>query len=205
MGRYSHEAVAVDPNTYRIYLTEDAVNPNGLYYRWTPPRGFRPRRGSLRKLMESEGAAAGRLQAMSCRQGRRQIVDLSEATEAGTRYKVLGRSSRPVGGGDARPAAGLREAGHPVAQARGAVVGQRRRVLRVELRPPGSHRRRQPQCPRLVDVSRRGHAYSLARNDNAENGEFCGPTFSLDGWVLFTDIQSPIFGATFAITGPWHR
>src|SRR5690606_34476551 len=30
MGRYSHEAVAVDPNTHIVYLTEDA-NPAGLY------------------------------------------------------------------------------------------------------------------------------------------------------------------------------
>jgi secreted PhoX family phosphatase len=35
MGRYSHEAVAVDPGTSQIYLTEDAASPNGLYYRWT--------------------------------------------------------------------------------------------------------------------------------------------------------------------------
>ena len=57
----------------------------------------------------------------------------------------------------------------------------------------------------LVGVSRRGRAYPLARNDNEENGEFCGPSFSLDGRVLFTNIQSPTFGATLAITGPWHR
>jgi len=57
----------------------------------------------------------------------------------------------------------------------------------------------------LVGVTRRGRAYPLARNDNDENGEFCGPSFSLDGRVLFTNIQSKVFGATLAITGPWHR
>ena len=57
----------------------------------------------------------------------------------------------------------------------------------------------------LVGVTRRGHPYPLARNENDENGEFCGPSFSLDGRILFTNIQSPIFGGTFAITGPWHR
>ena len=56
----------------------------------------------------------------------------------------------------------------------------------------------------LVGVSRRGRAYPLARNENEENGEFCGPSFSLDGRVLFTNIQSPKFGATLAITGPWR-
>jgi len=89
LGRYSHEAVAVDPRTHDIYLTEDAVNPNGLYYRWQPPRGFNGRVGALRELADSPGGdTAGRLQAMSCYRGRRQIVDLSEATEVGTRYKV---------------------------------------------------------------------------------------------------------------------
>ena len=57
----------------------------------------------------------------------------------------------------------------------------------------------------LVGVGRRGDPYPLARNDNAEGGEFCGPSFSSDGRVLFTNIQSPAFGATLAITGPWHR
>jgi uncharacterized protein len=88
LGRFSHEAVAVDPDTNDIYLTEDAVNPNGLYYRWQPPQGFVGRIGALRELAESEGPTAGRLQAMSCYRGRRHIVDLSEATEVGTRYRV---------------------------------------------------------------------------------------------------------------------
>ena len=89
LGRYSHEAVAVDPDTHAIYLTEDAVNPNGLYYRWTPPRGFEGGKGALRELALADGGAtAGRLQAMSCYRGRRRIVDLSEATEVGTRYRV---------------------------------------------------------------------------------------------------------------------
>ena len=42
MGRYSHEAVAVDPETSIIYLTEDAGSPNGLCFRWVPPAGFHP-------------------------------------------------------------------------------------------------------------------------------------------------------------------
>ncbi|GAB2975557.1 PhoX family protein [Amycolatopsis acidiphila] len=88
LGRYSHEAVAVDPDDSTIYLTEDASGPNGLYFRWTPPRGFRGRKGALRHLQLTEGDNAGRLQAMSCFKGGRQIADLSEATQPGTRYRV---------------------------------------------------------------------------------------------------------------------
>ncbi|GAA3816583.1 MULTISPECIES: alkaline phosphatase PhoX [Amycolatopsis] len=89
LGRYSHEAVAVDPKTSEIYLTEDASGPNGLYFRWVPPKGFRGGKGALRALALSEGGdTAGRLQAMSAFKGSRHIGDLSEATTPGTRYKV---------------------------------------------------------------------------------------------------------------------
>ena len=40
-GRYAHEAVAVDPSRTRVYLSEDASSPNGLFYRWTAPRGVK--------------------------------------------------------------------------------------------------------------------------------------------------------------------
>ncbi|ROR89907.1 alkaline phosphatase PhoX [Nocardioides aurantiacus] len=89
LGRYAHEAVAVDPATSTICETEDAGNPNGLYYRWTPPQGFRGGLGALRKLAESPGGdTAGTLEAMSCWQGDRHVPDLSLATRAGTRYQV---------------------------------------------------------------------------------------------------------------------
>jgi uncharacterized protein len=89
MGRYSHEAVAVDPETSIIYLTEDAGSPNGLYFRWVPPAGFRPGKDALRELALSPGGdTAGRLQAMSCFRGDSHVADLSEATGVGTRLKV---------------------------------------------------------------------------------------------------------------------
>jgi len=89
LGRYSHEAVAVDPDTHVIYLTEDAANPNGLYFRWKPPRWFRGGKGALHDLAtETRGDTAGRLQAMSCYAGEQQVPDLAEATEVGTTYRV---------------------------------------------------------------------------------------------------------------------
>ncbi|MFI6323397.1 alkaline phosphatase PhoX [Nonomuraea sp. NPDC050556] len=85
LGRFAHEAVAVDPETFRIYETEDAGTPNGLYLRWTPPRGFRGGKGALRALTDP---TAGTLEAMSCYHGATHIPDLSLATQPGTRYKV---------------------------------------------------------------------------------------------------------------------
>jgi secreted PhoX family phosphatase len=89
LGRYSHEAVAVDPHRHTIYLTEDSAGPNGLYYRWTPPNGFHGRKGALRALAtKPDGDTAGRLQAMSCSLGGQHVTDLSQATQPGTRYEV---------------------------------------------------------------------------------------------------------------------
>lgn len=89
MGRYSHEAVAVDPAASVIYLTEDASNPNSLYFRWVPPVGFTAGRNALRNLAESaDGDNSGRLQAMNCFRGSQHIKDLSEATNVGARLKV---------------------------------------------------------------------------------------------------------------------
>ena len=89
LGRFSHEAVAVDPDTHAIYETEDASGPHGLYFRWTPPAGFRGERGALRRLALSAGGdSAGSLQAMSCSKGGRHIPDLSLATTPGTTYQV---------------------------------------------------------------------------------------------------------------------
>jgi secreted PhoX family phosphatase len=84
-GRYDHEAVVIDPRRGHAYLTEDASGPNGLFYRWTPPKGFTygPRR--FRSLADD----AGVLQAPKCYDsGGRFVDDLSRATRIGTVYGV---------------------------------------------------------------------------------------------------------------------
>lgn len=89
LGRFAHEAVAVDPRTNVIYETEDAAGPNGLYFRWVPPAGFRGGKGALVALAQGPGGdTAGRLQAMRCSRGSRHVADLSEATQPGTQYAV---------------------------------------------------------------------------------------------------------------------
>ncbi|WP_068276016.1 alkaline phosphatase PhoX [Aldersonia kunmingensis] len=86
LGRYAHEAVAVDPGSNAIYLTEDATGPNGLFYRWTPPAGFIGGQGALHGL--AGNATAGTLAAMACFDGGRLVPDLSEALTPGARYGV---------------------------------------------------------------------------------------------------------------------
>ncbi|MDT4914598.1 MAG: uncharacterized protein QOC66_3726 [Pseudonocardiales bacterium] len=62
-GRYAHEALAVEPSRRRVYLSEDASTPNGLFYRWTAPRGVELGPGAANQL----GATDGRLEAMQIR------------------------------------------------------------------------------------------------------------------------------------------
>ncbi|MER7176577.1 alkaline phosphatase PhoX [Streptomyces mesophilus] len=84
-GRFDHEAVVVDPKTGHAYLTEDDSKPNGLFFRWVPPHGFKHGRGQFRKLADD----AGTLQAPKCfDSGGKFVDDLSRATKIGTVYGV---------------------------------------------------------------------------------------------------------------------
>jgi uncharacterized protein len=85
LGRYAHEALAVDPRTGDMYLTEDDSGPNGLVYRWVPPSGFRGGRRVLREL----GGTDGVLAVMSCTDaGGNHVDDLARADATGTVYDV---------------------------------------------------------------------------------------------------------------------
>ncbi len=86
LGRYAHEALVVDPHDGTIYLTEDASGPNGLLYRWRPPRSALPLgKGVLKELADD----AGRLEAMTATSRRgKHVPDLSVATQVGTTYDI---------------------------------------------------------------------------------------------------------------------
>jgi secreted PhoX family phosphatase len=74
MGRFQHEAVAVDPRRGVVYETEDAFQkPFGLFYRFLPHRPL----GGLGSLR-----AGGRLQAMRVP----GVPDLSSIQETGARF-----------------------------------------------------------------------------------------------------------------------
>lgn len=86
LGRFAHESVAVDPHSHVIYQTEDASNPNGLLYRWTPPAHALPLgRGALRALADD----AGELHALrALTKGGAFVADLSVFTQPGTELDV---------------------------------------------------------------------------------------------------------------------
>jgi secreted PhoX family phosphatase len=86
LGRFAHEAVAVDPDEQLLYLTEDAAGPDGLLYRYTPPPDALPLgKGSLRRLADD----AGVLEALrATTEDGRHVEHLSVATEIGTTYRT---------------------------------------------------------------------------------------------------------------------
>jgi secreted PhoX family phosphatase len=75
LGRSAHEAIAVDPRAGRLYLTEDAGNPNGLLYRFTPSC----RLGGVHSLREG-----GTLDALFVP----GVPDLSAVTTVGEQFTV---------------------------------------------------------------------------------------------------------------------
>jgi len=75
LGRFEHEALAIDPKKGDVYLTEDASTPNGLFYKFVP-NDRRGRYGSLQ--------AGGSLFAMKAG----GLVDLSQVTDVGTSLDV---------------------------------------------------------------------------------------------------------------------
>lgn len=79
LGRFAHEAVCVDPDSGTLYLTEDAAEPNGLFYRFEPT-DLTPAYGALRN--------GGALTAMRCSYAGRPVSDLSVFTAVGTVLQV---------------------------------------------------------------------------------------------------------------------
>jgi secreted PhoX family phosphatase len=87
LGRFEHEALAVEPGRKHIYLSEDASGPNGLFYRWTAPHGVDLGPGLARRL----GDTAGKLEAMQIRLDDGSILpDVAYLTSAqlGRPFKV---------------------------------------------------------------------------------------------------------------------
>lgn len=262
LGRFAHEAAAVDPWRGHIYLTEDASGPNGLLYRWEPPKHYRGGRGRLKGLSDT----AGTLAAMKAFDASGRFVDdLSRGVEIGTTYEVKwitvpDRDARttPIrkqftnsdvtrgrklegawwGDGGAYIVTSFARTESPGVAHDGQVwfYDPNRRRLTLKLRfgvnpdpsvdgafdgpdnisvsPYGGVILAEDGSgvQHLVGATSGNRSYPIARNDlnngspeDPEFSEFTGPTFSLDGRILFANVQTP--GIMYAIKGPWryHR
>lgn len=59
MGRFQHEAAAVDPRTGVIYLTEDSFDHKGLFYRFLPNDRTNPAKGGRLQALGLKAAPEG--------------------------------------------------------------------------------------------------------------------------------------------------
>lgn len=80
LGRYAHEALAIDEDRTHVYLSEDASGPNGTFYRWSAPRGYKLKADSWRDLQNKN---FGTLEALSILDGAGKVIpDVAYLTSA---------------------------------------------------------------------------------------------------------------------------
>jgi secreted PhoX family phosphatase len=225
MGRFNHEAAAVDPNTGYVYMTED--RGDGLFYRFVPntPNNL---------------SAGGALYAL--RIPSRPQANTTTGFTVGQAYTVdWVRITNPDPSSDTVRTTGFSLGAAKFARGEGifygngdmyfcctsggsAGVGQIWRytpatnTLRLYIEPNNANILDFPDnivvAPNgdlfltedgggtdfVVGITPTGALYKFARNALNSN-ELTGVCFSPDGRIMFVNMQTP--GITFAISGPW--
>lgn len=227
MGRFNHEAVAVDPATGIVYQTED--RGDSLLYRFIPTVRNNLARGGVLQALRIVGRPGVNTSNSGFVRGQRLAVDWvtipepNPTTEDNVRFQGIELGAATFARGE-----GIWYGNGEIyfcCTSGGAVgAGQVWRYtpadntldLFVE-----STSREELDAPDniviapfgdlilcedggndnfLVGVTPDGQLYQFARNA-LQSGEFAGACFSPNGQTLFVNIQSP--GITFAIWGPW--
>ncbi|MEV6596662.1 alkaline phosphatase PhoX [Actinoplanes sp. NPDC051346] len=260
LGRYAHEALAIDKDRTHIYLSEDASKPNGLFYRWTAPRGGRIGPGVLTRLAPDAGVLAAMQIIMddgsvlpdvayltSAQLGRPFPVRWIEVPERDAKTTPVrgqftdgqvtrGRKFEGVWGTDEGVyvvnsfAWKQGELPADAVPHDGMVWFYNYRAKTIQLVTYFPHQSTPAKytdlafdgpdnvtvtpwgslvlaedgagASHVLSAFPGGPAYAIARNQ-LNDSEFCGPTFTDDGRVLFVNMQDP--GLTLAITGPWQK
>lgn len=232
MGRFNHEAVAVDPNTGWVYQTED--EGNSCFYRFRPNTKGNLLTGGVLEALVVQGAPA------DTRKGYLGFKNVPLSTSWVTIDTV-----DPATNAFATSVRGQAQAKGAAIFARGegawysndlvyftctnggdAECGQvfaynvKSGTLTLIVESPSKNVLDFPDnitvapfgdlilCEDgdadnyVVGVNQNGELYQFAKN-NINGSEYAGACFSPDGQTLFVNIQSP--GITLAIWGPWNR
>ncbi len=225
MGRFNHEAAAVDPNTGYVYMTED--RSDGLLYRFVP---------NVRNNLSAGGAL------YALRITSRPKANTTTGFTVGQAFAVdWVRITNPDPSSDTVRVAGFNLGAAKFARGEGIFYGNgdmyfcctsggssglgqiwrytpATETLRLYIQPNNSGILDFPDnivvAPNgdlflcedgggtdfIVGVTPSGTLYKFARNALNTN-EFAGVCFSPNGQIMFVNMQTP--GITFAISGPW--
>ncbi|WP_144872678.1 alkaline phosphatase PhoX [Hyella patelloides] len=223
MGRFRHEAIAIDPKTGYIYQTED--RNNSCFYRFRPQEA-----GNL--------SAGGILEAMVIKEmptvdtglnfplNEAQSIDWVKIEDVDPEHDSLRYEAQAKGGAIFRRGEGMCYADgefyFTCTNGGQAGVGQifrynpTQETVELFLESPGIETLDYPDnltlapfgdlivCEdgrgeqRLIGVTPEGESYQFARNA-LNNSEFAGVCFAPDGKTMFVNIYSP--GMTLAIYG----
>ena len=231
MGRFRHEAVAVDPKTGIVYQTEDVED--SLIYRFIPKTPGKLAKGGLLQALVITNALSA-----DTRNWKKQLI--KPGVKLPTRWVNLDEVESPKDDlrirGYAKGAARFAR-GEGMWHGDGTIYfvctnGGKKQHGQVWKYTPADSQLElftEPNNPALVDradnvtfapwgdivlcedgpgeqflvgVTPEGGFYKLARN-SVGTSEFAGSTFSPDGSTLFVNIQNR--GITIAITGPWRQ
>ncbi|MFB3170833.1 alkaline phosphatase PhoX [Neobacillus sp. 179-C4.2 HS] len=225
MGRFAHEACAIDPSTGYVYLTEDA-SPSYLYR-------FIPNNTSQKPGALQEG---GTLYAAAIE----AVTDPAASTfKTGQTFKIVWKKVDPhlcreeaaeqncikfsrlegaffqegvfwfddTSAGDKKLGRVYRYIPHTNTLElfyEGNDVREMEYPDNICMTPWGDlwYAEDGSGQDRLMGITPEGKVYPFAAN-RLSDSELAGPTFSPDGNTLFVNIQSP--GQTFAIWGPFQR
>ncbi len=215
MGRFSHEAVGIDPRTSMAYLTEDDGARGSFLYRHVPhDRRGRPGApgagGTLDALALDEGPTRAvrwvrvrpdQANEDALARGAHRFGRLEGATFAGGAFWFDDTAGGPGGRGQVyRLVPG--PDGDALERFLDADDGDLRSPDNVVVTPFGDlwFAEDGGGDDRVMGITPDGGVYAFARN-RITDSEFAGPCFSPDGTTFFVNIQNP--GLTLAIWGPF--
>jgi secreted PhoX family phosphatase len=213
LGRFEHEAAAVDPKGRRVYLTEDV--PDGRFYRFTPRKYPSLDAGKLEvAVVAPNGSVTWRAvpdPGAASTPTRAQVADGSPfdggegiAYHAGTVYFTTKGDDR-VWAYDTR-----RRRMRVFYDARSVSDSPLQGVDNVTITPGGGvivAEDHDNDNLELVMVTREGRAAPLLRVTGHAGSELAGPAFSPDWSRLYFSSQRGGGGAgiTYEVTGPFER
>ncbi|HEX7901026.1 MAG TPA: alkaline phosphatase PhoX [Planctomycetota bacterium] len=220
MGRFNHEAAAVEPVSGAVLLTED--RPDGLLYRFTPSVPGELRKGGRLQAL----ALPGRPTTRGMRAGETAEVAWIDLDGVDAPNDDLRRRGARAGAATFDRGEGIWTGADGIyfcataggAARKGQVWRYRPETLELFCEPGDADLLENcdnvtiapwgdlflcedgPGWQRIVAVTPKGELYTFAENVY-NTCEVAGGCFSPDGTTFFFNIQRP--GVTLAVTGPW--